>query len=143
MEGKMNFSVVIHSDDNSFGATVPDLPGCFSAGETLDEVLEDIQEAILCHIEGLLSDDAAEGAPLAAKIPFPLPIKVHQKNKDFRDGIWAIVNVDLSQLSGKAKRVNITMPERILSQVDSFANQIGESRSGLLVAAVMNYITRK
>ncbi len=132
----MNFSVVVHKDKNTnYGVTVPDLPGCFSAGDTMDEVLDNVREAILCHIEGLFLE--GEG------IPTPLPIETHQKNKDFQGGIWAVVGVDLSQLKGKAKRINITMPERVLSQVDSFARQKGETRSGLLLTAAMEYIAGK
>ena len=131
----MVFPVVIHEENNSFGATVPDLPGCFSAGETIKETLENVQEAVLCHIEGLFLDHQ--------NIPLGLPVEQHQKNKDFQDGIWAVVNIDLSQLSNKAKRVNITIPERILVQVDQFANKKGESRSGLLVSAVLDYMNKE
>ena len=54
--------------------------------------------------------------------------------------IWAIASIDLSKLSGKAKRINITLPEAILSKVDQFATQKGETRSGLLQTAVLSYI---
>ena len=132
----MNFAVVAHKDENSgFGVTVPDLPGCFSAGETMDGALGNTREAILCHIEGLLVD--------GEKMPAPLPIDTHQKNKDFADGIWAVVSVDLSQLSGKAKRINIKIPTRILSQIDEFANKEGETISALLVTAAMEYMSGK
>ena len=47
----MRYPVVIHKDpDSDYGVTVPDLPGCFSAGTTLDEVLVNAREAIECHI---------------------------------------------------------------------------------------------
>ena len=132
----MNFPIVIHKDKKtSYGVTVPDLPGCFSAGDTMGEVLHNVSEAILCHIEGLFLD--------GGEIPSPLPIEVHQKNKDFQNGIWAMVSVDLSQLKGKAKRINITMPERVLAQMDSLARQKGETRSGLLLTAAIEYMAGK
>jgi predicted RNase H-like HicB family nuclease len=47
----MRYPVVTHKDpDSDYGVTVPDLPGCFSAGETLDEALNEVVEAIECHI---------------------------------------------------------------------------------------------
>ena len=53
----MRFPIVIHKDrDSDYGVTVPDLPGCFSAGNTTDEALSNAIEAIECHIEGLLLD---------------------------------------------------------------------------------------
>ena len=42
----MRFPVVLHSDDGiRFGVTVPDLPGCFSAGDTFDAALDSVVEA--------------------------------------------------------------------------------------------------
>lgn len=41
-------------------------------------------------------------------------------HQDFKDGIWAFVDIDLSQISGKAKRVNITLPERVLNLIDLY-----------------------
>ncbi|HID51783.1 MAG TPA: type II toxin-antitoxin system HicB family antitoxin [Anaerolineae bacterium] len=129
----MHYPVVIHKDpDSDYGVTVPDLPGCFSAGVTLDEALVEAAEAIECHIEGLLLD----GEP----VPTPQTVEFHQSNPDYAGGIWAVVSVDLSKLSGKSKRVNITVPERLLSLMDQYAAQHGETRSGLIAQATMEFI---
>ena len=101
----MQYPVVIHKDpDSAYGVTVPDLPGCFTAGGTVDEALAQAVEAIECHIEGFMLD----GEPISA----PQPIEGHQHNPDYADGLWALVSVDLSKLSGKSRRINITLPER-------------------------------
>jgi predicted RNase H-like HicB family nuclease len=132
----MRYPVVIHKDKSSdYGVTVPDLPGCFSAGETLEEAMVQAVEAIECHLEGLLFDGDA--------IPEAQSVEGHQKNKNFADGTWALVNVDLSKLASKAKRINITLPERVLALVDEQAKREGESRSGLLARAALDYIGRK
>jgi hypothetical protein len=60
---------------------------------------------------------------------------------DFKDGIWAIIEVDLSKLSLKSKRVNITMPERLLNSLDYFARKRGETRSGVLTKAATEYMS--
>ena len=52
----MRYAVIVEEGENSFGAYVPDLPGCAAVGETRDEVLRLIQEAIEFHIEGLRED---------------------------------------------------------------------------------------
>ena len=52
----MRYLVVVEEGATSFGAYVPDLPGCVAAGETRDEVLRLIREAIEFHIEGLKHD---------------------------------------------------------------------------------------
>ena len=52
----MRYAVIIEEGQNSFGAYVPDLPGCVAVGETREEVLELIKEAIEFHLEGLRED---------------------------------------------------------------------------------------
>ena len=51
----MRYLVVVEEGPTSFGAYVPDLPGCIAAGETKDEALALIREAIELHIEDLKS----------------------------------------------------------------------------------------
>jgi predicted RNase H-like HicB family nuclease len=132
----MQYAIVIHKDaDSDYGVTVPDLPGCFSAGSTLDEALAMAREAIELHLEGLI----AEGQPL----PAARGIEAHRNDPDLSDGTWAVVSVQASNLRTRAKRINITMPERILDAVDRFAAQSGETRSGLLALAATEYIARQ
>ena len=52
----MKYAVMIERGPTSYGATVPDLPGCVAMAETLEEVETLIREAIDFHIEGLLQD---------------------------------------------------------------------------------------
>jgi predicted RNase H-like HicB family nuclease len=52
----MKYAVIVEEGEKSFGAYVPDLPGCAAVAETKEEVLELIQEAIEFHIEGLRED---------------------------------------------------------------------------------------
>jgi len=59
----MKYMVVIEKGESSYGAYVPDLPGCVAAGETESEVRELIQEAISFHIEGLIEDGELVPAP--------------------------------------------------------------------------------
>lgn len=132
----MRYPVVVHKDKTSdYGVTVPDLPGCFSAGETLDEAFQEAVEAIETHLEGLLMD----GEP----IPTPQSVDDHQSNPDYKDGVWALVAIDLAKLSGKTRRVNVTLPERILSLVDKYASVNGETRSGLIAQAALEYIASR
>jgi predicted RNase H-like HicB family nuclease len=130
----MNFPVIIHKDnDSDYGVSIPDLPGCFSAGDSYEDALANAREAIECHIEGLFED----GEPL----PQVMSIEHHRSSELAQGGVFALVSVDLSKLSGKVKRVNVTLPERLLHQVDSFAGSHGESRSGLLASAALEYIS--
>jgi len=129
----MLWPVVIHKDEGSaYGVTVPDLPGCFSAGDSIDEAIRNAEEAILCHLEGMLMDGET--------LPVPQPIEHHSRNPDYAGGTWALVAVDPAKVEGKAKRVNITIPEKLLEKIDSAARSQGESRSGFLVHAALEYM---
>jgi len=59
----MRYAVIVEEGENSFGAYVPDLPGCVAAAETREEVLQLIEEAIVFHIEGLREDGQAIPEP--------------------------------------------------------------------------------
>jgi predicted RNase H-like HicB family nuclease len=56
----MQYTVIIEKVASSWGAYVPDLPGCVAAGETRDEVVELIREAIEFHVSGLME----QGEPI-------------------------------------------------------------------------------
>lgn len=121
----MRFPVVLHTDDGvRFGATVPDLPGCFSAGATFDDALESVLEAIDLQLEGIMED--------GGDVPVPQPMAAHLANPDFADGVWASVEVDVSRYDGRAEKINITVPRRLLSRIDAYAKAHGATRSGFL-----------
>ena len=125
---------MIHKDKNSdFGVMVPDIPGCYSAGRTYDEALINVLEAIKCHLEGLLLNN--ESIPLGSGMDNWI------NNPDYKEGVWAFVDIDLSQISGKAKRVNITMPERVLNLIDLYSKSHAiKNRSSFLADAALSYI---
>jgi predicted RNase H-like HicB family nuclease len=140
MEQAMNYPVVIHKDRKSdYGVSVPDLPGCISAGATVDEALAMVREAIELHLEGLIEEGGV--------IPLATPIEKLRADPDHKhdwaDGTWAIVNVDETTLRVKFARVGITMPERVLDAIDRHAKAHGETRSGLLARAAVRYIGRE
>ena len=125
----MRYAIAIEPGDelHAFGVEVPDLPGCFSAGDTLDEAIDQVQEAIMLHIEGLLDDGQA--------IPVPRTLSILQGLPDYAGRTWAIVEVDLSRLDDVTERVNITLPRRVLFAIDEAARRSGESRSGFIARA--------
>lgn len=67
--------------EHAFGVVVPDVPGCFSAGDTLDEALTNAREAIEFHLEGLAEDNA--------EIPVARSVAHHHANPDYAGWIWA------------------------------------------------------
>jgi predicted RNase H-like HicB family nuclease len=124
----MRYPVVLHTDDGvRYGVTVPDLPGCFSAGDSLEQALDNAVEAIELHLEGL-----TEGG---GEVPLPSQPSAHLGNPDFAGGVWALVEVDTARFEGKAEKINITLPRRVLARVDEYARAHGMTRSGFLAKA--------
>ena len=62
----MQYLVVVERGPNSFGANVPDLPGCVAVAETRDEVLTLIRDAIEFHIAGLREDGLEVPSPASS-----------------------------------------------------------------------------
>jgi predicted RNase H-like HicB family nuclease len=109
----MFYPVVIHQEkESAFGVIVPNLPGCFSAGDTLDEALENVTEAIDLHLEGLAED--------GDRIPAAGSLAELKDNPDYADGVWVLVPVDLTRYLGKAQRINISLPNLLLTKIDRF-----------------------
>ena len=85
----MHYPIAIEAGDDkhAFGVVVPDLPGCFSAGDSQGDAMAQTRDAILLHLEGLQGEGkAAFGQPGP-----PSPIDMHAGNPDFKGWIWAIV----------------------------------------------------
>jgi len=59
----MRYAIVIEQGPTSYGAHVPDLPGCVAAADTRDEVLRLIREAIQFHLEEMENDGLAVPEP--------------------------------------------------------------------------------
>ena len=126
----MKYPVVLHTDDDmSYSVTVPDVPGCFSAGDSFDEALDMVAEAIFGHLEILLED--------GEDIPKASPIAFHKDNPDYADGVWAVVDVDINPLLGKSEKINVTLPHLLITKIDKVVatNPKYKTRSGFLAEA--------
>ena len=122
----MRYPIAIEmgNETTAFGVIVPDLAGCFSAGDTLDEAIDNAKEAITLHIDGLLDDNE--------NIPAPSPVSKYSSLAEYAGFIWALVEIDPAILDDRAERVNITLPRRVLARLDAKAKEAGETRSGYI-----------
>lgn len=128
----MKLPVVLHKDpDSAYGVTVPDIPGCFSAGATVAQALDGVKEALALHFEGLVAD--------GEHLPQVLDIDAHIDNPDYQGGVWAVVEFDVTPYFGKAVRFNATLPEYLLERIDARVrvDQRYSSRSGFLATAAL------
>ena len=133
----MLYPIAIEPGDetHAFGVVVPDIPGCFSAGDTLDEALANAREAIELHLEGLAEDNA--------DIPVAGTVAQHQANPEYAGWIWAVIDIDVTRYMGKAEKINITLPASLIRRIDEFVARHPEyrSRSGFLAQSALDRIT--
>ena len=132
----MRYPVLIHHEEGSaYGVTVPDIPGCFSAGDTLDEALDNTRLPIEFHLEGMATD--GEVAPAASNI------SVCQQQDEYKDGIWALVEVDITPFMGKSEKVTITLPAILIRKIDEEVKKgHGKNRSAWLADSAMRQISQ-
>jgi predicted RNase H-like HicB family nuclease len=122
----MRYPIVIEpgTDTTAFGVIVPDLPGCFSAGDTLDEALAGAEEAAAAWIDAALDAGSA--------IPAPSSLEALRQQPDYAGWTFGVITLDPALLDDAVERVNITLPRRVLKRLDAQARAAGESRSGYI-----------
>ncbi|MCM0080168.1 type II toxin-antitoxin system HicB family antitoxin [Geomonas sp. Red32] len=130
----MLYPAYIHlgDEEHAHGVTIPDFPGCFSAADEWADLPRMIQEAAEVYFDG-------EDIP----VPAPTSLEKLAANPDYQGGVWLLVDIDLAKLKVKARRVNITLSEKLLYEIDEYAEQNHMSRSGLLAQAADQFIHRK
>ena len=131
----MLYIAFIHSDtDPGYGISFPDFPGCVSAGDTIDEVIQSGAKALAFHIEGMIQD--------GEKIPKPCSLQDVQADPslaEWREGA-TICFVPAVFDKGSPRRVNISLDYGLLQAIDDAAKRRGMTRSAFLSSAARNEI---
>jgi predicted RNase H-like HicB family nuclease len=122
----MRYPIAIEpgTDTTAFGVIVPDLPGCYSAGDGLDEAVAGAEEAAAAWIDAAL--DAGEA------IPAPSSLEAMRQNSAYAGWAFGVIKIDPALPDDTTERVNITLPRRVLRRLDALAQAAGESRSGYI-----------
>ena len=122
----MLYPVYVHlgDKDHAHGVTIPDFPGCFSAADDWQALPKAVQEALEVWCEGEKDD-----------LPKPTPLEVLAKNPEYQDGVWLLLDVDTAKLDTKPVRLNISLPQSLVNEIDAYAKAHGATRSGFLAQA--------
>lgn len=121
-----HYIALIHKDAGSdYGVSFPDLPGCITAGTGLDDARAMAAEALALHVAGMVEDGEA--------VPEPSSLEDVMDDAQNRQGVAILVS--LADGPVKAVRVNITLPEPDLREIDQYAEGHGLTRSGFLLNA--------
>jgi predicted RNase H-like HicB family nuclease len=125
----MRYPIILQTDNHKqFGVTVPDLPGCFSQGSTIESAIDNAREAILFHAESLVK--AKQIVPLPSEI-----VDLSDFHDDVGTALLAYADVDIESVQGPAKRINITIKAANLQVIDIRAKKFGMNRSEYLAYA--------
>lgn len=114
------------NSSEAWGIEVPDLPGCFSAADREQDIIAKAREAILFHLDALGSTPKARSLSEA--------IQASQGRTTL------LVDVDTRFIEGPAKRINITIREGLLRQIDAEAKRTKQSRSEFLANSAREQI---
>jgi predicted RNase H-like HicB family nuclease len=122
----MEYIAYLHKDPKSdFGVSFPDFPGCVTAGKTLEEARQMAVEALTLHMEGMAED----GEP----IPEPSTLDDVAEDPGMKGALAFLVSVGLD----KTVRLNITVRESQIAEIDQKANDAGMTRSEFMVRAAL------
>jgi predicted RNase H-like HicB family nuclease len=122
----MRYPILIEegTETAAFGVVVPDLPGCFSAGDTLDEAIEAAKEAAAAWIDVALDRNMA--------VPAASPLDEVRKLRGYKGWTVGLIDLEESLFDDSVERVNITLPRRVLRRLDDMARRTRQTRSGLI-----------
>jgi predicted RNase H-like HicB family nuclease len=123
------FYAVVHKDEDSvYGVHFPDLPGCFSAADDLEDVLPNATEAMELWLEDEPEPEASSVAAIREKAA-----------EDLAEGAFLIA-VPRMTTSGKLARVNLSLDMGTLAAIDAAAASRKLTRSAFLAEAARNEI---
>ncbi|MDR3381719.1 type II toxin-antitoxin system HicB family antitoxin [Cupriavidus basilensis] len=133
----MEFPIAIHKDDGSaYGVTVPDVLGCYSYGDTIEDAIRNAKEAISSHIETLVE--------LGESVDFTCSsIEELAAKEEFAGAVWALADVDITKLDSKPERINISLPRFVLHKIDTFVEKRHETRSGFIARAALEALAHE
>ena len=120
------YPAIVEADSDGYSVFFPDVPGCTSAGATLQEAAQNAEQALQAHIT--LSQEHGE--------ELPVPSEFDSANVDADVVVAARFLVRVETIKAKAVRVNVMLPGDLLAAADRFAARTGYTRSGLLAQAI-------
>ena len=124
----MRFPVIVYKSEGSgYGGLLPDFPGCYPMGETLDALAADAQDAVETWMDG---EDPAI-------FPVPSSLEAVQASPDAQGRALVLVDINTAFLESVAERVNITVPRYALAAIDKLAKAQGLSRSAYMVRSAL------
>lgn len=131
----MRYIAFIHKDpDSVYGVSFPDMPGCISAGDTIDEAVRSGVEALSGHVRML----EADGDPVPLPRDFDAIMADEELAEDRENAMTTII--PLVRDRGSTTRINVSFDLGLLEAIDATARSRGQTRSAFLASAARREI---
>ena len=126
----MDYIAYLQKDKGSdFGVSFPDFPGCITAGQTLEDAHRMAAEALALHIAGMVED--------GEEVPAPSTLDALAEDSARKDAVAFLVHVEPE--TERTVRINITVREKQLEEIDRLANKAGLARSAYMVHSSLSH----
>lgn len=140
----MNYPMLFEMNEKTseYKVTLPDLPGCSVTSKTIDNGIDEMTKSMKSHLSIL--------AEYGEAIPNAQSVERHREkyNLDnphtFSNAIWSIISIDITPYLGKSQKINVTLPELLISQIDTKVSKSVDykTRSGFIAAACLAELSK-
>ncbi len=124
IQGKYFVAIIEVGSEPGYSVSFPDLPGCVSAGDTIEEAARNAEEALGLHLRGMIED--------GSEIPSATSPDKLAADPEIREVARFLVR---GGIPSRAVWLNISLDESLVAQIDRAAGTRSMSRSGFIAAA--------
>ena len=132
MTKKMYYMFVHKGEKIGYWCEFPDLPGCFSDGDTIDDLMKNAADAMESWLDATVDDGGS--------MPEASNAETLKKKMDECDDPVLFIAPVTGYLSDTPVRINITSTESKIAEITAFAKKVGRTRSELMVDATLEYV---
>ena len=132
------YIALVDGKRGAYGVVIPDLPGCYGVGKTIDEALRDAAFAAIAWAEVMIAD--------GGKIPRPRSAEAVRADPDVAEALATdsfMASVPLLLDYGRPAKANLSLDAGLLEAIDAAAQSRGLTRSAFLASAAREKITRE
>jgi predicted RNase H-like HicB family nuclease len=134
----MKYPVVIRkkTDENEYQISVPDLPGCTGSASSIDSAITTITDLMADHFSIL--------AEYGEHIPHANTVESHLEKlpQNMGNVVWCVVDIDITPYLGRSHKINVTLPELLIKQIDDRVSKSPDykTRSGFIASACLHVL---
>ncbi|ARD46090.1 type II toxin-antitoxin system HicB family antitoxin [Colwellia sp. PAMC 21821] len=135
----MKYPVLVlrNNEENNYLFSIVDLPGCQVKATTMDEGFLLLNEAMISHLKVLVE--------YGEQVPHAKTIEEHMLLSVAASPIWAVLDFDIVPYMGKSHKINVTLPELLIKQIDDRVAKSSQykTRSGFIAMACSTELAKR